>query len=244
MKYLSLFSLFVLFISCESTVEDPQTIVDQAIATAGGDKLDNTEIEFIFRDMEYGAKHQNGKFEYVRLFKDSADLYRDELTNESFTREINGEKVEVIDSMANKYSNSINSVIYFALLPIGLNDAAVNKTYIGEKEIEGKAYHKIKVTFDKEGGGEDYNDVFIYWINKETSKADFLAYEYQTEGGGMRFRSAYNERFVGGIRFVDYINLKPSDSIELMKIDDAYINGNLEEVSKIELQNIKVNKIN
>jgi len=41
--------------------------------------------------------------------------------------------------------------------------------------------------------------------------------------GGIRFREAYNERFVGGIRFVDYYNLKPkSKTSSILDIDELY----------------------
>ena len=57
------------------------------------------------------------------------------------------------------------------------------------------------------------------------------------------FREAYNERFVGGIRFVDYYNLKPkSKTSSILDIDELYGNGDLELLSKIELENIQVNK--
>lgn len=233
--------MICLLASCSADTENAQDIVDVAVATAGGEKLNNTEIEFKFRDKEYGAKHKDGQFEYVRLFRDSADLIRDVYTNDGFVREVNGKTVNVLDSMATKYSNSINSVIYFALLPIGLNDAAVIKNYAGNKAIGSQEYHKIKVTFKEEGGGTDHEDVFMYWINKKTNEVDYLAYEYHTEGGGMRFREAYNERYVGGIRFVDYINYKPKNTVKLDAIDEAFIAGELEELSRIDLENIKVN---
>lgn len=241
-KLIPIFFIF-LIAACTADQENAQDIVDVAIATAGGDKLNNTEIEFIFRDKEYGAMHNDGSFEYVRLFKDSTDLIRDVYTNDNFIREVNGEAVSVPDSMATKYSNSINSVIYFALLPIGLNDAAVIKAYMGSKTIGSQDYYKIKVTFNEEGGGTDYEDIFIYWINKKTDEVDYLAYEYHTDGGGIRFREAYNERYVGGIRFVDYINYKPSSAMKFDDIDQAFIDGNLEELSRIQLENIKVNAL-
>ena len=244
MKYLYLITLSLLIISCEST-KQPEEIIDASIIDAGGNELNNTEIEFLFRDIEYGAKHQDGQYEYVRLFKnDSSELIRDVLTNNGFYREINGEKVEVVDSMATKYSNSINSVIYFALLPIKLDAPAVNPKMLGQVEIKEKKYHKIQITFDKQGGGSDYQDVFIYWFNTETNKVDYLAYSYETDGGGMRFREAYNERYVNGIRFVDYINYKPKSEIDLSSIDQAFLSGQLDTLSKIEAESIKVNELN
>ena len=114
------------------------------------------------------------------------------------------------DSIANVYANSVNSVHYFANLPYGLNDPAVNKEFLGEVAIKDKEYYKIKVTFDQKGGGKDYEDIYLYWFNKETFKPDYLAYKFYVDGGGIRFRVAYNERYLGGIRFVDYENYEAS----------------------------------
>lgn len=230
--------------ACDSDSKSGSEIIAEAVHYAGGDKLKGSSIEFKFRDKEYGAQYKkNGEFEYVRLFKDSIGLIRDVLTNNDFYREVNGKKVELADTMANKYRNSVNSVIYFALLPMGLDQPSVLKEYLGEKEIKGKTYHKIKVTFKEAGGGEDFEDVFIYWVNKDDHKVDYMAYEYQTDGGGVRFREAYNERIVEGLRFVDYVNYKPSNNIDLETIDDAYLSGGLEEVSKIELEEVVVNPL-
>ena len=230
-------------ISCSSDKEDPEVIVFEAIEAAGGPNYDSIEIEFSFRDKEYGAKYVSGRFEYVRLFKDSAGLIRDVLNNDGFYREVNGIKADIPDSMATKYANSVNSVIYFAMLPKGLNDPAVNKTYLGKDTVKGKEYHKIKVTFDQDGGGKDHEDEFIYWIGTDDYKADYLAYKYLTDGGGLRFREAYNERFIKGIRFVDYINYKPKSEIALEAIGEAFENGDLEELSRIELKDVRVNEL-
>ncbi|ELR72241.1 hypothetical protein C900_01795 [Fulvivirga imtechensis AK7] len=230
-------------IGCDNKEKDPEVIAFEAIEAAGGPNYDSIEVEFTFRDKEYGAKYASGRFEYVRLFKDSTGLIRDVLNNDGFYREINGAKADIPDSMASKYANSVNSVIYFAMLPKGLNDPAVNKAYLGKATIKGKEYHKIKVTFEQQGGGTDYEDEFIYWIGTEDKRVDYLAYKYLTEGGGMRFREAYNERFVGGIRFVDYINYKPKAEITLEAIGEAFVNSDLEELSRIELKGVRVNEL-
>ncbi len=239
-KIYHLLFLTVIIAACD-TKPEVNNITNKAIATAGGELFENIEIQFEFRDREYGYKKSNGQFEYVRLFDDSAQVIRDVLTNTGFIREIDGVTTEVPDSMAVKYSNSINSVIYFALLPYGLNDAAVNKEYLNSVAVKDKEYHKIKVTFNQNGGGVDYQDVFIYWIDTETYEVDYLAYSYETEGGGIRFREAYNERVVNGIRMVDYINYKPKNDLILENIDEAFEKGELQEVSRIESKNIKVN---
>jgi len=57
----------------------------------------------------------------------------------------------------------------------------------------------------------------------------------------MRFRAAYNERTVNGIRFVDYKNYKPNiTDVTLYDLDTLYESEELELLSKIELENVRV----
>ena len=77
MQKISILVAILALTSCAVENKDAQQIVDQAILKAGGDKYDNTEIEFLFRDREYGYKKTGGRYEYVRLFKDSTRVVRD-----------------------------------------------------------------------------------------------------------------------------------------------------------------------
>lgn len=235
------FLFLSILIGCSNPNEKAQEIVDETLKVAGSHLINHKEIEFLFRDREYGGKFDDGKYEYVRLFKDSSKLIRDVLNNEGFYREVNGDRVDVIDSMATKYRNSVNSVLYFALIPKSLNDDAVIKEYLGTSQINDVTYHEIKVTFEQQGGGQDYSDVFVYWINANTNKIDYFGYSYETDGGGIRFRKAKNERYVEGIRFVDYDNYSPKKDIEVHELDEAFQRGDMKLVSEIVLENILVN---
>lgn len=240
-----LISLFF-FLNCKKEKFQPETaqsIIDKSILVSGGEKFENSTIVFDFRDKHYLAKRDNGSFQLERHFKDSLLNIKDILNNKGFKRFINESEVEVIDSMVPRYSASVNSVHYFSVLPYGLNAKAVNKTYLEKVKIKGKTYYKVKVTFSEEGGGEDFEDVFVYWFNSETYKVDYIAYSYnENEDLGMRFREAYNERFVNGIRFVDYNNYKPKNKkTSLLDLDKSFENNELELLSKIELKNIEVN---
>lgn len=249
------FLLFSLFLACsseqqpepDSPLDKAQEIIDAAIAAHGGNAYNHTQINFKFRDRDYISIRNGGKYQYERRFtnpEDSLQQVRDILTNDAFVREINGAKTEVPDTMAFKYSNSVNSVIYFAVLPYGLNDPAVNKEYVGAVKIKGEPYHKIKVTFEQEGGGKDYEDVFLYWIHTASFHMDYLAYSYKTDGGGIRFREAFNQREVGGIQFADYVNYKMDPSLDLMKSDSLFEAGELEKLSVIALEGVRVKKVN
>jgi len=231
----------ILFFSCNSNLTDPQKIIDKAIAASGGDKYLDTTIEFDFRDRHYVSTRKGGLFTHERITKDSISTTHDFLSNDGFRREVNGSAVEVADSMKVKYTSSVNSVIYFALLPYGLNDASVKKKFLGEAQLEGKTHYVIEITFGEEGGGEDFEDVFIYWIDKKDFTIDYMAYSFEEgKGIGYRFRKAYNPRRVNGILFFDYINYQPTVDTKITQLEELYTKGELKELSKIEILNIEV----
>lgn len=224
--------------SCAPKAED---IVQKAIQNAGGQAMNGKAIDFDFRDIHYRSARKDGRYVLERSFSKDSMVFRDVLSNDGFSRFINDSLVQVPDSMASRYSNSVNSVHYFAYLPYGLDGKAVNKSLMGESTINGTSYYKVKVWFDQEGGGTDFEDIFIYWISKDEAKVDYLAYEYHTNGGGMRFREAYNRRNIGGIDFVDYRNFKPaSKDVDIALTDSLFEADALELLSVIALENIKV----
>ncbi|MFN6090183.1 MAG: DUF6503 family protein [Cyclobacteriaceae bacterium] len=244
MKFIYVFT-FVAFLSLIGCSENnPQRIVDNVIAAAGGEKYLHSSIEFDFRGRHYKGSREGGKFSYERIFKnekDSTQTIHDIVSNDGFKRFINDTLTTVPDSMAVKYTSSVNSVLYFALLPYGLNDAPVNKKFLGETTIDDKTYYKIEITFNKEGGGEDHDDRFVYWINTSDYTIGFLAYSYAEDDGiGYRLRKAYNSRKVNGILFSDYINYAPNGKIQLDDIEGLYKKNELKELSKIENTNIQV----
>jgi len=243
MRIIFSFVFAILFlVSCSnSNISDPQKIVDNAITAAGGDKFSDFLVDFDFRDKHYRGMRKNGSFQLERHFNDSLGEVKDIYTNDNFVRMINDEVANIPDSMAFKYMNSVNSVHYFAMLPYGLNDPAVNKRFLGETQIKDKTYLKVEITFDEKDGGKDFEDVFVYWFEKDTYKLDYLAYSYITDGGGMRFREVYKEQNVGGIRFSDYNNYKPLDNTMNPAIADSlFVNKQLKLLSSIELNNIQV----
>ncbi len=221
-----------------------QDIVDKSIEVSGGNRYRSCNISFTFRDIRYEMNNTKDRKILKRIIKKDSTEILDILKHNGFERFINGKLVNVADSMAIKYSNSINSVHYFAYLPYGLNDPAVNKKLLGETQIGGNQYYKVEVTFDEEDGGEDFEDVYIYWFNKETFKPDYLAYQFNTNGGGSRFREAFNEQIINGIRFVDYNNYKATDNISVYKLEALFKSKKLELLSTIRLEDITVNPDN
>ena len=249
MKYISIALLAFLLLSCKNEADTKSLsaadIVNKSIAVSGGKHFESSMIKFIFRDKSYVAKRLKGETAMVRMFMDKSDTITDFLSNSEYKRLVGQVYAKVADSMVKKYSASVNSVHYFSVLPYGLNDNSVNKTLLEDEQIKGVDYYKVKVTFNEDGGGEDYEDVFVYWIDKQLFKLDYLAYSYsENDEVGMRFREAYNERYVSGLRFVDYNNYKSEDtSSQLLDLGKAFKNNQLQLLSKIELENVIVNLI-
>ncbi|MHC2993769.1 hypothetical protein OB13_20115 [Pontibacter sp. HJ8] len=243
--YLYLFLLFLTSTSCQTEqLPDAQQIVDQAIEAHGGSRYDNGAISFRLRDRQYRALRDNGAFVYSRSFTDSTgQQVHDVLRNSGFTRRVNDVEVALPEEKEKAYAASVNAVIYFALLPYALNDAAVQKEYLGETNINGEPYHKVRVTFAQEGGGEGYQDVYVYWFHQQHHTMDYLAYSFQENGGGTRFRQATNPRTLGGIRFQDYVNYTIKENIPLENYDTAFEAGKLEKVSDIVLEEIEVREL-
>ncbi|NNK19323.1 MAG: deoxyribose-phosphate aldolase [Maribacter sp.] len=237
--------LLVGFLSCkqnETAKINAQRIVDKSIEVSGGERYKTRNISFDFRDRKYVLERIDGKRILKRILKNDTLELVDIKSNNGFERYRNGKLAQLPDSLISSYANAVNSVHYFAYLPYGLNDPAVNKEYLGEIVIKDKKYYKIKVTFNQENGGDDYDDVYLYWFNTKSFKPDYLAYEFHVNDGGLRFREAFNERTVNGIRFVDYINYKPIDENQSIDgIESLFQQGKLEVLSKIELKNISVN---
>jgi len=239
----SLFFFIILFLfSCSSDSGRAQKIVDKMIEYAGGDKYLQSTIEFDFRDIHYIGNRNGGKFSYERIITDSMKVIHDVLNNEGFTRRINNEPIILVDSMAAKYARSVNSVLYFTLLPYGLNDPAVIKEYRGVRKVKNQEYYLVKIMFEEEQGGEDFQDVFLYWVNTKNYSVDYFAYSYLTDGGGKRFREKIGEEVVEGIRFSQYNNYKTKEGekSELENFDGLYESGSLQLLSVIENKNIKV----
>lgn len=219
------------------------TLIDKAISAHGGDRYQRMEVMFGFRGIPFSVRQKGGQFTYTQQRIDSlGDTILYVLDNAGLVKKKNGEPTEQWEAKeAAKYGETTNSVVYFALLPYGLQSPAVVATYLDSLQIKGNPYHKIQVSFQEEGGGEDFEDVFVYWIHAKSYTIDYLAYEYHTSGGGIRFRDAYRVHTINGVRWQDYINYKPiSEGIKLQDLDSLFMQGELKELSTIDLEHIQL----
>lgn len=234
--------LLGVFFSCAPShpMEAPELI--EKTILAHGWQLKPSQILFDFRDYHYEVNRGALGIQYSREKQDSLGATKDIWTNFStFERTLNGLPVALSDSLQTVYVNSLNSVLYFVQLPLGLQDQAVLAEYKGVVVIESENYHQLAVTFKQEGGGEDYQDQFYYWIHSLRFEIDYMAYSYHTNGGGTRFRVGKNKQQVKGLLFQDFDNYKPKqhpsplDSLAIL-----WEQQNLEWLSAIENRAIEV----
>lgn len=244
-RYSTLVLLVLAISSCARKEMTALDIITKTIEANGGQQVFNSVIEFDFRDKHYYAKYHNQRYSLKRIFSDSTGNIVDELNNNGFVRMRNDSIISLDEECTGKYSRSVNSVIYFFRIPFVLMDEAVIPEHIGEAEVNGQLYYKVRVSFTEEGGGEDFDDTFVYWINKENFYIDYLAYSYSTDGGGKRFREAINRRNINGLLVDDYINYEPLNlSVPIEEYDLYFASDGLKELSRIENRNVTIEYLN
>lgn len=226
-----------------AAISSAKTIIDESVTAAGLSGFNSAAVHFRFRDKEYRYQRNAGKFRYERWWQDTttSQQIRDILTNTGLTRLIDDEEVDLPDKKRKAYSNSVNSVIYFAFMPWVLKDPAVIPVYEGQENINGEVLDRVRVGFEKENGGNDNKDEFLYWFTPETRQLKYLAYSHP--GGAMpRFRVAYNERTIDGITVRDYHNYTTADKSArtIDKLSQDYEEGKLVLLSEINLEEVRV----
>lgn len=233
---------------CQSPEPAPSAaaIVDSARAAHGSSLLDRAVMSFAFRGDAYRLRQNEGRFHYRRSYTDSLGRSVTEgLTSDTVYRAVDGDTVSLSASERDDVETTVNSVAYFALLPEPLGDPAVQPTYSGRDTIGGVPYHRVKVTFRQEGGGKDWEDIFLYWFRTDTYAMDYLAYAYGQgpgEEAGTRFRKAYNVRRISGVRVADYYNYT-ADTLSaehMSRYPDLLARDAVRLVSRIELDSAQV----
>jgi hypothetical protein len=243
----------LLLSACQPTGDgeaDPpsaQAVVDSAIAAHGGDVLDRAVVSFDFRGDQYRLRHDGGRFHYRRTYADSLERTVTEgLTNDRVYRVVEGDTVSLSDEERGSVETTVNSVSYFALLPYPLQDPAVQPEYRGRDTLDGVPHHRVKVTFQADGGGQDWQDVFTYWFRTDTYAMDYLSYAFGLAPGdtdtGTRFRESYSVRRINGVRVADYRNYT-ADTLATDRMHlypELWADDALELVSRVEIDSVQV----
>jgi hypothetical protein len=237
-SYAALLTLFFIFLilSCENPKQNSaETLIESAVIAHGMAGFNKTNVQFKFRDYQYAQDRDAQGLVYTRKKNTTPEILDVLHSKNGFKRTVNNEKIILSDSIAVVYSESVNSVLYFFRLPYSLKDRGAIKTLMNTETIKGKSYQKVGVHFTPKNGGIDYQDTFRYWFDEQTNTLDYLAYQYHTNGGGVRFRAAINRRSIDGVLFQDYENYKAPKNTSL---DDLTV---LYEQKKLELLSLIVN---
>jgi hypothetical protein len=228
--------------SCEVKKPTAQEVLDKAITRHGFDIENEFEVEFDFRNNHFEANLSAQSYVLKRVSKDDNQVIEDVISGESLVHKVNNELVRLDSEKMWRTSSDTRSVVYFALLPFSANEGAISKHLMASLKIKGEPYYKVEVTYKNNGGGEDFENVFVYWIHKKHFTVDYLAYSYYVNGGGVRFREAINQREVNGVRFQDYINYTIDKDFPAHELDYAFQTGQLKEISRIVLDDVVVKK--
>lgn len=219
----------------------PTRTVEQAIQQHGGERFERMEVHFDFRGDAYRVVRDEGRFLYERKYRQDGTSIRDWMTNEATGREVDGQPVSLQDHERASLETTVNSVVYFGFLPFRLLDPAATHRDLGETRIGGEPYRAVEVTFQEEGGGRDWEDRFVYWFHRDQNTLDYLAYRFETDDGGSRFRRAVNRREVGGLLIQDWENFTADPEIPDIAVYPELLGSpDLRLVSRVELENVRV----
>lgn len=104
-----------------------------------------------------------------------------------------------------------NLVFYFVAIPFVLTDEGVVLADLGSKEVNGREYNVIKVTFE-EGVGDASEDQYVLYVNPNTNKIDFINYSvtYFDKTKATQYNALkYEWRNVNGLLFPEkYVGYK------------------------------------
>ncbi len=240
--------------ACEPPARGPSgdvealALLDRARIHHGSAVLDRAEVTFSFRGVPFVLRRDGGRFRYARTFTDSLGRSVEEVVdNDGAHRFVEGEEVALSRGEADRVGTAVNSVAYFALLPAPLADPAVHARLLSPDRVGGEAYDRVEVTFEREGGGADWEDRYVYWLRQVDGQIGHYAYTYEPTPGdtartetGTRFRVPLGATRVGGVLFQDWQNLTADPLEALDHFGDLYDAGETFEVSTVVLDSIRV----
>ncbi|MEM1023707.1 MAG: DUF6503 family protein [Myxococcota bacterium] len=236
-------SLF-LALALSSTPLDGPGLIRRAIEAHGVERLRTARVEFVFRGERFAMARRQGRFLYERL-RQTVNGRRERLVlgNEGAGLFLNGRPVNVPPDQLAVLGENLNSVVYFASLPLPLLDAAVQVERRPDQAVGGVQYQVLKVRFREEGGGSDHDDEFRYWLDRQTGLIAFMAYSYGRNEGGVRFRVPIKKHEVEGVVFTDWANFGNEDErTPLDELPQLWEAGTLPKLSEIVLEQIRIER--
>ena len=243
--------------ACETPATGPSgdvealALLNRARTHHGSALLDRAEVSFLFRGTPFVLRRRDGAFRYARTVTDSLGRTVEEVVdNDGAHRFVNGEKVDLTADEADRLATAVNSVAYFALLPVPLADPAVRARLLRPDRVGGEDFDRVEVTFARAGGGADWEDRYVYWLRQSDGQVGHYAYTYEPTPGdtsraetGTRFRVPIATRRVGGVLFQDWRNLTADTLEALERFGDLYDTGRTFRVSEVVLDSVRVERL-
>lgn len=227
-----------------ATLQSRVDIVDRAIEHHGGEiyRHSETELDLCSKSgcFQVTARLDGDRWAYTVSGKSGGSQLRVRSAHDALTIHRNGVEETVAADKEQRFRDWAMARVYFCFLPFRLNDPSVYKQDLGLVDWDGRRLHKVKVTFEV-GTSTDAGDRYMYWFDPETARLEYLAYSYDDNGGGIRFRRAIRHRRVGGLLFFDQENYGiDGPGLSVDAIDAAYVRDAMRHVSTVRLEDIQV----
>ena len=226
-------------------------LIDRARIRHGSALMDRSEMRFSFRGTPFVLRRDGGRFRYVRTTTDSLGRTVEDIVDNAGThRVVDGAEQALGPDERARIATAVNSVAYFALLPAPLTDPAVRARLLTPDRVGGETYDRIEVTFARDGGGQDHQDRYVYWLRQSDGQIGYYAYSYlETPGDtarsatGTRFRAPIRTHRVGGVLVQDWRNLTADSVGRLERFGDLYDADQTFPVSEVVLDSLRVTRL-
>ncbi|MDH3708536.1 MAG: hypothetical protein OER04_01545 [Cyclobacteriaceae bacterium] len=169
---------------------DPSSVITAIEAAAGGwdqlwslndveftysyhspsdDKLDLSTERYLFDSEHSWAKYTSHQ---INVFPDQeGEVIQCYDGKEKAEVSFNGEKQE--DQEAVGLCHFLRKANFFwFVMNFRLDDPGTIHEYLGQEEVNGVTYDKLKVSYDSEVTGKEQNDTFVLFVNPETKLVD------------------------------------------------------------------------
>lgn len=229
-------------VACASERPEGEALLRQARKAHGADRLEHATVEFALDGARFRVERDGERFAYARTWADRSGLvFRDVLTAEGLERTIDGRAVGLGEAARREAATALRAAVYLALLPFSLDGAAEEALVLTPDTLSGQAYERVALPLDRAAPGLDERGRLVLWIHPERHTVDYLAYRYAADGGGARFRAAYEPRTVEGVRFANHYEFS-GDLLEVPVegLGQFYERGELNFLGRVELDSVRV----
>ena len=199
MKFLFLVAILFQVITAFGQQPNPTKLIQEMQTAVGGwDKLyalNDVEFEYDYHYPQQGIKdvsveryifegeHSWAKYSthQINAMPKAEGEVIQACVNNKATCSLNGKPVDNPEVIGG--TDFLRRANYFWFtMNFKLNDPGTIHEYMGEETVEGKNYHKVKVTYESEKTGKPKNDGYLLYINKDTKLVDLFYFSLPAMG--------------------------------------------------------------